>query len=135
MPKFLEAKLKAEYPGNPHAVYGTLNAIGAMRGNKETAKGAAMEAKHAADVAKRSEKAGKSHGIRKAPGKRTNPQQVATKAVAQFAPKEKAPKLPKSVLAPNQQRHPGRLAQQSPKFEGQAHAYDWKKHQGKQPRA
>ena len=95
MPKFLEAKLKAEYPGNPHAVYGTLNAIGAMRGNKETAKGAAMEAKHAADVAKRSEKAGKSHGIRKAPGKRTNPQQVATKAVAQFAPKEKAPKLPK----------------------------------------
>ncbi len=47
MPKFLETKLKREYPNNPHAVYGTLNAIGAMRGNKETAKGRAMDAKHA----------------------------------------------------------------------------------------
>jgi hypothetical protein len=46
MPKFLETKLKAEYPNNSHAVYGTLNAIGAMRGSKETAKGQAMEAKH-----------------------------------------------------------------------------------------
>jgi hypothetical protein len=46
MPKFLEQKLKAEYPGNAHAVYGTLNAIGAMHGNKETAKGRAMQAKH-----------------------------------------------------------------------------------------
>ena len=46
MPKFLEAKLKKEYPNNPHAVYGTMNAIGAMRGNKETKKGAAMQAKH-----------------------------------------------------------------------------------------
>ncbi len=46
MPKFLEQKLKAEYPNNPHAVYGTMNAIGAMRGNKETPKGAAMQAKH-----------------------------------------------------------------------------------------
>ena len=49
MPKFLEAKLKKEYPNNPHAVYGTMNAIGAMHGNKETAKGAAMEKKHVAD--------------------------------------------------------------------------------------
>jgi hypothetical protein len=47
MPKFLEDKLKAEYPDNPHAVYGTMNAIGAMHGNQETAKGKAMEAKHA----------------------------------------------------------------------------------------
>lgn len=47
MPKFLEKKLQAEYPDNPHAVYGTLNAIGAMHGNKETAKGKAMEMKHA----------------------------------------------------------------------------------------
>ena len=47
MPKFLEQKLKREYPNNPHAVYGTLNAIGAMKGNKITPKGAAMEAKHA----------------------------------------------------------------------------------------
>lgn len=46
MPAFLEAKLKAEYPGNAHAVYGTLNRIGAMHGNKETAKGRAMQAKH-----------------------------------------------------------------------------------------
>lgn len=50
MPKFLETKLKREYPNNPRAVYGTLNAIGAMRGNKETAKGRAMEAKHAQDA-------------------------------------------------------------------------------------
>jgi hypothetical protein len=46
MPKFLEAKLKKEYPGNDHAVYGTMNAIGAMHGNKTTAKGDEMEAKH-----------------------------------------------------------------------------------------
>jgi hypothetical protein len=46
MPKFLEEKLKKEYPNNPGAVYGTMNAIGAMHGNKETKKGAAMERKH-----------------------------------------------------------------------------------------
>jgi hypothetical protein len=50
MPKFLEAKLKKQYPNNPNAVYGTLNAIGAMQGNKETAKGRAMDAKHKRDV-------------------------------------------------------------------------------------
>ncbi len=27
MPKELEAKLKKEYPNNPHAVYGTMNKI------------------------------------------------------------------------------------------------------------
>ncbi len=43
MPKKLEQKLKKEYPGNDHAVYGTLNKIGAMHGNKETTKGRAME--------------------------------------------------------------------------------------------
>lgn len=49
MPKFLERKLMAEYgPKNPGAVYGTMNAIGAMRGNKETPKGAAPQAKHEA---------------------------------------------------------------------------------------
>lgn len=48
MPKFIERKLRAEYGNNDHAVYGTLNAIGAMRGNKETSKGKAMAAKHAA---------------------------------------------------------------------------------------
>lgn len=35
----VEAKLKKRYPGNPGAVYGTLNRIGLMRGNKATAKG------------------------------------------------------------------------------------------------
>ncbi len=53
MPKFLENKLKAEYPGNPSAVYGTLNNIGAMHGNKETAKGKAMQAKHDAATPKK----------------------------------------------------------------------------------
>jgi hypothetical protein len=46
MPKFLEKQLKAEYPNNPGAVYGTMNAIGAMKGNKETAKGKRMQKKH-----------------------------------------------------------------------------------------
>lgn len=50
MPKFLEDKLKAEYPNNPNAVYGTLNNLGAMHGNKETPKGAAMQAKHNRDM-------------------------------------------------------------------------------------
>lgn len=35
----VEDKLKAEYPGNPRAVYGTLNKIGLKRGSKTTAKG------------------------------------------------------------------------------------------------
>ncbi len=35
----VEGKLKKEYPGNPGAVYGTLNKIGLMRGSKATAKG------------------------------------------------------------------------------------------------
>jgi hypothetical protein len=48
MPKFLENKLKAEYGNNPHAIYGTMNKIGAMHGNKETPKGRAMAQKHAA---------------------------------------------------------------------------------------
>lgn len=46
MPKFLETKLRAEYGNNPRAIYGTMNAIGAMRGNKETAKGREMQKKH-----------------------------------------------------------------------------------------
>lgn len=46
MPKFLEDKLKKQYPGDNHAVYGTMNKIGAMHGNKETAKGREMERKH-----------------------------------------------------------------------------------------
>lgn len=50
MPQFLEAKLKAEYGNNKHAIYGTMNRIGAMHGNKITAKGREMERKHAKKV-------------------------------------------------------------------------------------
>ena len=50
MPKFLEEKLKKEYGDNPHAIYGTMNKIGAMHGNKETAKGRAMDKKHLKDA-------------------------------------------------------------------------------------
>ena len=56
MPKFLEAKLKRQYPGNDRAVYGTLNKIGAMHGSKETAKGKAMQAKHENAVQRRKRK-------------------------------------------------------------------------------
>lgn len=59
MPKFLEDKLRREYAAKgkkgralDHAVYGTMNNIGAMRGSKETRKGAEMEAKHQADMKK-----------------------------------------------------------------------------------
>jgi hypothetical protein len=51
MPKFLEDKLRAEYGNNPSAIYGTMNKIGAMHGNKETAKGRQMDVKHAKDMA------------------------------------------------------------------------------------
>jgi hypothetical protein len=46
MPKFLEEKLKKEYPNNPGAVYGTMNKLGYMKGNKETKKGRVAEKKH-----------------------------------------------------------------------------------------
>ena len=53
MPKFLENKLKAEAAKEGKTgkaadryVYGAMNNMGAMRGSKETAKGAAMEQKH-----------------------------------------------------------------------------------------
>ena len=35
----VESKLKKRYPGNPGAVYGTLNKAGLMHGNKPTKKG------------------------------------------------------------------------------------------------
>lgn len=53
MPKFLENKLRSEYGNNPGAIYGTLNKLGAMRGNKETAKGRRMQAQHMKDMLKR----------------------------------------------------------------------------------
>lgn len=46
MPAFLEAKLRKQYGDNPKAIYGTMNKVGAMRGNKETPKGKRMQAKH-----------------------------------------------------------------------------------------
>jgi hypothetical protein len=53
MPKFLENKLKSEaskkgFTGKRAAkyIYGAMNNMGAMRGNKETAKGKAMQKKH-----------------------------------------------------------------------------------------
>lgn len=56
MPKFLEKKLKKEYPGNPGAVYGTMNKMGYMKGSKETAKGKAAESKHESKESKKVEK-------------------------------------------------------------------------------
>lgn len=52
MPQFLEDELKRKYGGDSAIPYKIMNKIGAMRGNKETAKGAAMERKHEADVKK-----------------------------------------------------------------------------------
>lgn len=49
MPAFLEQKLKKEYGANSKIPYMVMNKMGAMRGNKETAKGRAMERKHAKD--------------------------------------------------------------------------------------
>jgi len=46
MPKFLESKLKKEYGDNKRAIYGTMNKLGYMKGNKETKKGKAAEKKH-----------------------------------------------------------------------------------------
>ncbi len=50
MPKFLEAKLKREYGEKSTVPFKVMNSIGAMHGNKETAKGAAMEKKHEAKM-------------------------------------------------------------------------------------
>jgi hypothetical protein len=73
VPKFLEDKLKAEYGAdNPGAVYGTMNAIGAMHGNKTTPKGEAMQAKHDADQKKaRSSAKGKKYKLGKKPPARS----------------------------------------------------------------
>lgn len=50
IPAFLEAKLKKEYGNNPSVIYGTMNKLGFMHGNKETAKGAEAEKKHEAKM-------------------------------------------------------------------------------------
>ena len=59
MPKFLIDKLKKEYPGNPGAVWGTLNKIGAVKGSVETMAGKRMEVKHAEKISARSTAKGK----------------------------------------------------------------------------
>jgi hypothetical protein len=53
MPRFIEDKLKSEaskkgFTGKRAAryIYGAMNNMGAMKGNKETAKGKAMQKKH-----------------------------------------------------------------------------------------
>ncbi len=48
MPAFLEKKLEKEYGNDKHAIYGTMNKLGYMKGNKETKKGEKAEAKHKA---------------------------------------------------------------------------------------
>lgn len=59
MPKFLEKKLKEEatskgFTGNraDKYVYGAMQNMGVISGNKETAKGKAMEAKHEQDMSR-----------------------------------------------------------------------------------
>lgn len=46
MPHFLHEKLKREYGAKSDVPYKIMNAMGAMHGNKTTAKGRAMERKH-----------------------------------------------------------------------------------------
>lgn len=59
MPKFLETKLKKRYGKKSKIPYKIMNKLGAMRGNKETAKGRAMEKKHNRDMRMKAKK----HGI------------------------------------------------------------------------
>jgi len=55
-PKFLEEKLKKEYGKNSKVPYAIMNKMGAMHGNKETAKGKQMDKKHKAKVTKAANK-------------------------------------------------------------------------------
>lgn len=52
MPEFLEKKLKSEYGADSKIPYKVMNKIGAMKGNKTTAKGMAMQEKHERDERK-----------------------------------------------------------------------------------
>jgi len=65
MPKFLEKKLKKQYGNNKSAIYGTMNKIGAMKGNKETTKGKMMEKKHTRDMKARLSSAAKNRTLLK----------------------------------------------------------------------
>lgn len=53
MPKFLEKKLQKEYGKKSPIVYATMNKLGYMKGNKETAKGRALAKKHKQHLAKK----------------------------------------------------------------------------------
>ena len=66
MPKFIENKLKAEYGANSKIPYKVMNKLGVMRGNKETAKGVAMDEKHAKMQADMSSYKGKQSNFRTA---------------------------------------------------------------------
>lgn len=57
MPKFLERKLKQEYGAKSDIPYKIMNKMGAMHGNKETAKGKEMDKKHKAKMLKSAHKA------------------------------------------------------------------------------
>ena len=48
MPKFIEKKLEKEYGDDKHAIYGTMNKLGYMKGSKETKRGEKAEEKHEA---------------------------------------------------------------------------------------
>jgi hypothetical protein len=56
MPEFLKKKLQDEYGADSKVPYKVMNKLGAMRGNKETAKGRAMEKKHRKDMRKKGSK-------------------------------------------------------------------------------
>lgn len=53
MPKFLERKLEKEYGKKNPIVYATMNKLGYMHGNKETASGRAVQKKHQMDALKK----------------------------------------------------------------------------------
>ena len=55
-PAFLENKLKKEYGKDSKVPYAVMNKIGAMHGNKETAKGKEMEKKHHSKVSRAANK-------------------------------------------------------------------------------
>jgi hypothetical protein len=50
MPKFLERKLKREYGSDSATPFKVMNALGYMRGSKETAAGREASRKHRSDV-------------------------------------------------------------------------------------
>lgn len=56
MPEFLDKKLEGQYGKDDPKVFATMNALGAMHGNKEAEKGRQMERKHKADMIKKAKK-------------------------------------------------------------------------------